>query len=560
MGTLMSHADLGRPSHTANSPRTLQGLGDDSVAFAERISLLLDSTAEGICMIDVDGNCTYCNRSAAKMLGYDVKELLAKSMHESVLFKHADGSVYQVADSPIYGCLSNVGKVSRSDEVFWRKDGSSFPVEYWSQMIVENDECVGAVVTFVDITERLKVADELRAARDAAERANQAKSQFLANISHELRTPIAAILGFTEVLKQEVTDPRTHGRLDVIHRNGNYLIKLLNDVLDLSRIEAGKLTITKSSTPLGQLLDDVNELMQVRTVEYNNNLDFHYPGDLPVTISTDPARLRQVLTNLLANALKFSPNGQIDLKVHLDDANQNSRLMFIVKDNGIGISDEQQRHLFEPFQQADASISERFGGTGLGLSITRRLVEALGGEIAVESTIGSGSTFTVSIPVAPIGEVRPLRYEKSLRRDHVVKQRPMRNGTPGKLVAKVLIADDMRDVRFVAEHFLKRAGCSVHIAEDGRQAVDMVFNAQTSGKPFDLVLMDLQMPVLDGMSAVIMLRDQGCEVPVIALTADAMKGTRDKLLDAGFNEYLSKPLDAKSLLTVATKLVVSAVE
>jgi len=528
-----------------------------SHAESKRTNLLLDSTAEGIYVIDLDGDCTLCNRSAARMLGYDANELLGRPIHDSIHFKRADGSDYLVEDCPIYRCMLDGEQASRADEVFWRKDGSSFPVEYWSHTIVEDDECVGAVITFVDITERLKIADELRAARDAAELANQAKSHFLANMSHELRTPMAAILGFTEVLKQEVTDPLTQNRLDVIHRNGNHLIKLLNDVLDLSRIEAGKLTISRASTPLGQLLDHVNELMQVRTLEYNNTLEFHYPGDLPVTISTDEARLRQVLINLLANALKFSPDGQVEFSVQLDGEGDETRLTFRVKDNGIGISEEQQQRLFEPFQQADASINARFGGTGLGLSITRRLVEALGGEITVESAMGTGSTFTVSIPVMPIGEIVPHDCAKKLEQENSQDRSDQSKSeiVSIHLDAKVLVADDMRDVRFVAEHFLKRAGCEVQIAEDGRQAVDRIMDAKLAGAPFDLVLMDLQMPVLDGSGAVQELREKGCDVPVIALTADAMKGTRDRLLDIGFTEYLSKPLDAKSLLTTAAKLM-----
>lgn len=533
MGTVVSHAD------------------------SKRTNLLLDSTAEGIYVIDLEGFCTFCNRSAAKMLGYEADELLAKPIHDSIHFKRADGSEYLVEDCPIYGCMRDGEQACRADEVFWRKDGSSFPVEYWSHTIVEDDECVGAVITFVDITERLRIADELRAARDAAELANQAKSHFLANMSHELRTPMAAILGFTEVLKQEVTDPLTQDRLDVIHRNGNYLIKLLNDVLDLSRIEAGKLTISRASTPLAQLLDDVNELMQVRTLEYGSTLDFHYPSDLPITICTDEARLRQVLINLLANALKFSPDGQVDFTVQLNGEGGDARLTFLVKDNGIGISEEQQRRLFEPFQQADASINERFGGTGLGLSITRRLVEALGGEIQVDSIMGAGSTFTVSIPVMPIGEIVPFRYEKKSRQENSeeASAESKTQATSLRINAKVLVADDMRDVRFVAEHFLKKAGCEVQIAEDGRQAVDKILGAKLADDPFDLVLMDLQMPVLDGSGAVQELRENGCDVPVIALTADAMKGTRDRLLDIGFTEYLSKPLHAKLMLETAAKLV-----
>lgn len=520
------------------------------------IRLLLNSTAEGIFGIDKSGLCTFCNASAAKMLGFErPDDLVSQSMHALIHHHHADGSEFPIEACPIYHCLETGDKFTETGDVFWRRDGQSFPVQYWSHPIRTGDRIIGVVVTFVDITERLANEQELRKARDQADLANQTKSRFLANMSHELRTPMAAIMGFTEILQQETEDEEVLSRLDTIRRNGDYLLRLLNDVLDLSRVEAGKLKVTKSETPLQELIEHVFELMTVRTTEYKNTLNLIYQGDLPVTISTDEARFRQVLINLIANALKFSPGGEVDVRIQMCDART---LEIEVADNGIGMDENQQLCLFQPFSQASDEISERFGGTGLGLNITQRLIEALDGEISVQSRVGDGSTFTVRIPVEPIGELKPFLLMESAAcgSEEPAAADLKQNSTDlTDLNARVLIADDMRDIRYIAEHMLSKAGCRVQIAENGRQAVDTILKAIDDGNPFDLVLMDMQMPILSGDGAVRELRERGVEVPIIALTADAMKGTRRRVLQMGFDEYMAKPLNARKLLQIASTLL-----
>ncbi len=525
------------------------------------MQLLLDSTAEGIFGIDPAGHCTFCNRSAARMLGYvSPDELAGKQMHRLIHHTTADGEPCAEDRCAIQQTLQTGERTNVSDEVFWRADGRSIPVEYWCRPIRQNDEILGAVITFVDISERLKTASQLEQARIQAEGANVAKSQFLANMSHELRTPLAAIMGFTGILLEESPSEPTQKTLQAIHRNGEHLLTLLNDVLDLSKIEAGAVQMHASSFDLMEHLRDLHGMMQVRAHDMKRTLTFHFPEPLPETVTTDPARLRQVLVNLIANGLKFSPDGKVDVTVcrvrepDVCEGDDADALRIAIEDNGIGIAADQLERLFQPFTQADDAIVRRFGGTGLGLSISRRLIQSLGGKIEVESERGKGSTFTICVPVGPIGELVTIPSFHGRQRgpdDDRLPQSP----APPQLQAHVLIADDMRDIRYIARHFLSKAGCTVDIAENGQEAIERIVRAESQSQPYDIVLMDMQMPIMGGEEAMQELRQRNFEQPIIALTADAMKGTRQRLLKAGFNAYLTKPVNAARLLETVEGLL-----
>ncbi len=522
-------------------------IAEESQESERTIRLLLDSTAEGIFGVDVEGKCTFCNASALQMLGFtEESEVTGKPILDMLQPAASDGS--KTILQSFTSCLKTGEQINQSGERFRHASGTSFPVEYWCHPVLANDEWNGAVITFVDISSRLQTEAELHEARDTAEMANQAKTRFLANMSHELRTPMSAIMGFTEILQKEIKDPNSLEHLAAIQRNGGYLLKLLNDLLDLSRIESGKLSLERSETDLETLLGDIHHLMQTRATDAETQLEFSYPEPLPVTIRTDQARLRQVLVNLIANAIKFAPGGNVQVTVTLKDAGKDSHLRFDVKDNGIGIEPDRVKMLFEPFTQADSSISKRFGGTGLGLSITKRLLEALKGEVSVESQPGVGSTFTVKLPVHPVNE--RVQMKPGARKSATAKAP---ENAPQEINARILIVDDLRDVRFVAEHFLKKAGCEVQVAENGQQALEAIETAGKSDRPFDLVLMDMQMPVMRGDEAVAELRRQGVDTPVIALTADAMKGARKRVLDLGFTDYLPKPIDSLKLIETVTR-------
>lgn len=521
----------------------------ESVRENERtIRLLLDSTAEGIIGVDADGFCTFCNQSAVRMLRFGSEsDLIGRKILKCIQPTVEHGG--------LLGHSVREGQhVTNQDESFTTADGVEMPVQYWAHPICADETCIGAVITFVDDTERRKREQELRRARDEANAANQAKSHFLANMSHELRTPLAAILGFARIIEEEHGEPEIVEKLRTIQRNGDYLLRLLADILDLSRIESGKLDTAVEVVQLRDFIADLSHTMQIRAAESNAKLKFTAQGKLPLTISTDASRLRQILINVVANAIKFTSEGRVVVTFSHQSDIQN-RLIVEVQDTGIGIAPEQLTKLFEPFTQADNTISKRFGGTGLGLSISRRLINSMGGTISCESVEGEGSIFRLEVPTGKCGNLTSMRLDD-------LKKRPVSSGADlysssfvSKLAARVLIVDDMRDVRFVAQHFLKKVGAEVDVAEDGAMAIQAVRTAIEKGSPYDLILMDVQMPVMSGPEAVKTLRGLNIQTPIIALTADAMKGTREKLVSDGFSDHLTKPLQVNLLLRMVQQLV-----
>ena len=398
----------------------------------------------------------------------------------------------------------------------------------------------------LEITQREQTEKRLQDSEAMALAASQAKSEFLANMSHEIRTPMAAILGYADVLLGHLQDPDNRNCVLVMKRNGQHLLELMNDILDLSRIEAGKLDVELESVSLVQLIGDVQSLMHVRADE--KNLEFHaeFASEVPERIKTDPTRLRQVLINLIGNAIKFTEKGSVVLSIAL----HNERVLtFSVRDTGIGISDEQQERLFRAFSQGDSSVTRTYGGSGLGLAISKRLTAMLGGDISMQSELGVGSTFTVTIPIGPIDDTLLIKpnlfgHSNSVEAEHL---------KPVKLDCRILVVDDRRDVRHISQHFLEKAGARVSTAEDGQQGIDAAIAARESGSPFDLIVMDMQMPNVDGLNAVAKLRSAGVEVPIIALTADAMKGDRDKCLNGGCDDYLAKPIGQSALISMVAR-------
>lgn len=397
-----------------------------------------------------------------------------------------------------------------------------------------------------DIVQRQTVAAELRRAKEAAEAATAAKTLFLANMSHEIRAPMTAILGYAELLldpNQSHTDRIESVR--TIQRHGEHLLAIINDILDLSKIEAGRMVIERIACNPATIVAEVCSMVRSRAAAKGLAFDARLDGPIPATIHTDPTRLRQILLNLTSNAVKFTEHGRIQLVTRLRRDGERPRLVFDVIDTGIGLTADQQQVLFQPFTQADPSHSRRFGGTGLGLSISRRLAEALGGEITVRSEHGIGSTFTVEIDPGPIDEV-PLIHSLNALPDLKDKAAPVSNQVRLDGV-RVLLAEDGPDNQRLITFHLSKAGANVQVVENGRLACEAINKAQAEGRPFDVVLMDMQMPVMDGYSAVSLVRRQGYARPIIALTAHAMQGDREKCVRAGCDDYATKPLD-KSLL------------
>ena len=388
----------------------------------------------------------------------------------------------------------------------------------------------------------------------AAESANRAKSAFLANMSHEIRTPMTAILGYAELLRDTADRPEQREAVEVIRRNGDHLLGIINDILDLSKIEAGRMDIERMECFPCQIVSDVASLMRVRADSKGLALEVRYEGLVPETILSDPTRLRQILINLAGNAIKFTEAGRVRLAVRLLPLALDGQpaLEIEVRDTGLGISPEQIDRLFEPFVQADGSTTRRFGGTGLGLAICKRLAAILGGDVAVESRPGAGSAFKLRVATGPLAGVRLIDGASESVQPAATSAAAAASPT---LRGRLLLAEDGPDNQRLISFVLRKAGAEVTVVENGAAAVEAAMAAAAAGMPFGVVLMDMQMPVMDGYEASRRLREQGYAGAIVALTANAMSGDRERCLEAGCDDYAAKPIDRKHLLaTVAAHL------
>ncbi len=395
--------------------------------------------------------------------------------------------------------------------------------------------------------------------RDLAEAANVAKSQFLANMSHEIRTPLTAVLGFAEVLLEAETDlDESRKCARIILRNGDHLLHVINDILDLSKIEAGRLEVERILLEPLPLLTDVVTVAAVRARAKSLLLQIEFAGPVPRRIISDPTRLRQVLLNLLGNAVKFTDRGGVTLRVSWhENGDDESWIRFDVIDTGIGMTDEQTARLFQPFTQADASMARRFGGTGLGLSISRQLARMLGGDVTVTSAPGRGSTFslTVAAGAVPADDLLP---------DPQAAWQYVHNGDArslpeeSQLQARILLADDGPDNQLLIASTLRKWGADVTVCDNGRAARDLALAAAATQTPFDCVLMDMQMPEMDGYEATRTLRLRGYTWPIVALTANAMESDRQMCLEAGCDDYATKPINRRQLAAQIRRLTGAA--
>jgi signal transduction histidine kinase/CheY-like chemotaxis protein len=401
-----------------------------------------------------------------------------------------------------------------------------------------DEDFVNLLGKWISITIEQQITEQaLELSKEDAEKANHAKSAFLANMSHEIRTPLTAILGYSEMLLEDDDDKSEEDKkheINSIIKSGSHLHKIINDILDLSKIEAGQLVVEKITCPVVDLINEIEHIFAPQAREKGLTFDAKFKFPLPGEIQTDPTRLKQILFNLCGNALKFTKSGSITLFAEfLEDENQ---LQLSITDTGIGISDIEQRDIFEPFSQADDSITRRFGGTGLGLCISKQLAQKLGGNITVKSTKGSGSSFTVTIDAGIPGS--DLNIIHSIDESSASDKKESIHSLPNTLSGHILLAEDTIDTQELISKYILKTGLTLDVVSDGKQALDKAKDSK-----YDLILMDVQMPVMDGLEAIRRIRENGNNIPIVCLTANAMQEDKNRCFEAGADEYLTKPLD-----------------
>jgi len=502
-----------------------------------RIRLLLDSTAEAIYGIDREGRCTFCNPATLRLLGHEKGDaLLGRDMHSAMHHTRADGTPYLAKDCNIFNSLHRGEGVHSDEEVFWRADGTSFPVEYWAYPIRKEGDAVGAVVTFLDITERKRVQVALLEAKEAAEAGSRAKSEFLANMSHEIRTPMNGIIGMTELTLDTTLTAEQRDYLNLVKSSADSLLRVINDILDFSKIEAGKLELEKTEFGIHELLEDTLKTLALRADKKSLEMLARVSPNVPATLIGDPTRLRQLFVNLVGNAIKFTEEGNILVDTELESiADDTVRLHISVSDTGLGIPVEKQQVIFESFAQADGSTTRRYGGTGLGLTISRQLVELMGGHMWVESEIGKGSTFHFT-----------CNLQRGSAAGSVQEQIAGRN-LQG---LNVLIVDNNAMNCEILAEMLANWRMNPTQAGSGAIALEMLENARDSGHAFPLVLLDASMPKIDGFQVMQRIRSNPAlaGAVVMMLSADRHMIDTPRCHELGARRCLTKPIGQSELL------------
>ncbi|MCB0331314.1 MAG: response regulator, partial [Bdellovibrionales bacterium] len=509
----------------------------------KRLRLALEATNTGLWDWNLKTNDTYFNDSWYTMLGYQPNELpmnldtWKELCHpEDMDRAMAEISKYMNGETSIYRC----------DHRLKRKDGSWMWIDDVGKIVEWDSEGIPVRMIGVHIDIRIlkEKEEQLQVAKQSAEKLAKVKGEFLANMSHEIRTPMNGVLGMTELLLESELSEDQRDLAYTAHRSAENLLSVINDILDFSKIEAGKVELVPSNFKLSEFFEDLESLIRIRFEQKNLSFISSLGDDVPDEVRGDSDRLRQVLVNLVGNALKFTPLGGA-VVLHVENVRESdavTTLRFTVTDTGIGVPEDKQQKIFEAFEQADSSTTRQFGGTGLGLAISARLVALMGGEIGLHSREGTGTVFFFTadfeLPIESPPQIRDRETE-------LLSDRPL----PSDL--RVLIAEDNAVNQKLTRRLLEKSGCQVAIANNGQEAVEMF-----SREEFDLILMDIQMPVMSGEEATQIIRgtEGGKSVPIVALTAHAMSGDREKYLSLGMDGYVSKPIKKNELYKTVLKL------
>jgi PAS domain S-box-containing protein len=515
--------------------RELQSALAEAAATKARLEFAIQSAGDGYFEIDFDTMTYTPNPALARGLGFEAGSMDVARLHDSV---HPDDSEF------VFSTLAAVKDGLASG---WKQEiririatGGYRWMQLRAQAIEANPAHGRKLIgTVVDLTAWKKIEEDLRAAKEVAENSSRAKSQFLANMSHEIRTPLNGVLGMAQALEADGLTASQKEKVGIILDSGKSLTALLNDVLDLTKIEAGKLEISAVPGDFLHTMKRTRQLFQGIAEDKGVDLMVRYDSNFPQRLTYDPVRVRQCLSNLLSNAIKFTAQGQVEVAIKAKALGEGAYLVGVdVIDTGIGMGPDVMDKLFTVFTQADGATTRKFGGSGLGLAISRQLARMMGGDITVESVEGRGSTFRLTFraqEAAPAAEPAPSSANAR-------PAEPQRRGLRGM---KVLLTDDNAINRQVIKLFLAPQGCDIEEATNGKEALDKVASGQ-----FDIVLLDVHMPVMDGKEAIQRIRanEKWQNLPVIALTADAMSGDREKYLALGMTDYVSKPVDQRELI------------
>ena len=507
------------------------------VSSRETLRLILDTTSEAIYGVDNTGVCVFCNKSGVEVLGYTSdSELIGHDMHALIHHSKPDGSHFSVQECRINQTIHKGESSHFDDELLWRKNGTSFPVECWSNPRIIDGVIKGAVVTFIDITKRKKVEKDLISALNAAQEANLAKSQFLSNMSHEIRTPMNAVIGMGHLLLETNLDNRQRDYLKKITASGKHLVSIINDILDFSKIEAGQLQLESADFMIETVIENVSNVTAMAAADKGLDLVLTYSPDLPILLQGDALRLGQIMINLVNNAIKFTESGRVYFNVDVRERFSDSIILRCsVKDSGIGMTEAQQSSLFRSFSQADTSTTRRYGGTGLGLAVCKRLCELMQGDITVSSRPGEGSTFTFEVKLGLSNDQRTL----------VEIVGPHLSNLRG------LIIQSNHATRESLMSLLKCFSNNIIAVQSPFDGLEQLISAKSADAPYDFVMLDEQMPELAGIEAaqVILGDPELAPAPkLIMLTGVGHTKISEQAVRIGIDATLDKPTTPHRLL------------